>query len=323
MAEAGDMFTRGGRAVHSGIAQQAALVSPRERQGVELIRGGPAAPELACRPVDYRSEWMPRFACAEVKVDGICGLLIDGRIVTLEGQPFDAALHCLPGLEELEKLLGLGPLFIHGEYAEEEGFDATVSAFRKGQGCGTLWVHDAVPIEEWRTDSAEEAYYPRKARLMRAIEDLDCPFVGGLASFRLGTPSEVFDKFGEIRRRGYEGLVIKNADAPYRRQRCRDWLRLKPVESIDLRLLDVAGNDRTGARSLILEDVAGPVTVTQGMNADQRLLIWRERHILTGTEIVKPIFVEVEHNGRTEQGKLRHPRYRRVRQDRAPLRQED
>lgn len=291
-------------------------------QALELIQGGPLAPELACRPVDYKAELLPANAGAELKVDGICCLHIDGRLVTLEGQPFNAALHCLPALQRIEDMLG-GPQFFHGEYVEDGGFDATVGAFRRGVGQGTLWLHDAVPLEQWRHNRGEAPLRARKLPLIRAVKALDCPFVGGLISFPVANPGEVFDKFGEVRRHGFEGLVIKNLDAPYRRERCRDWLRLKPVESIDLRLLDVAGSDDRGARKLILEDVAGPVTVTQGMNAEQRALIWRERHILTGTDSVKPILVEVHHNGRTEQGKLRHPRFGKVRQDRAPLRQED
>jgi len=326
MIDPADLFRRGLRAA-TGLAGQASArwadTFPRHRQGVELIRGGPAAKELACRPVDYRRELMPAQAAVEVKVDGICALQIDGRIVTLEGQPFDAALHCRPGLEQLEQLVGLGPLFVHGEYVEDGGFDATVSAFRKGRGTGTLWVHDVVPLEQWRTNTADEAYYPRKARLVRAIEEVDSPFVGGLASFRVADAGEVHDKFGEIRRHRYEGLIVKDLNAPYRRERCRDWLRLKPVESIDLPLIEVAGTDKSGARKLILRDEAGPVTVTQGIPPEARAVIWAERHILTGTETVKPILVEVEHNGRTEQGKLRHPRFKRVRMDRAPLRQED
>lgn len=327
MFRLGELFKRSPRAADPVAGQASrrwAETLYRERQGVQLIRGGPAARELACRPVDYRRELLPRFAAVEVKVDGICSLLIDNRIVTLEGQPFDAALHCLPGLQELEERMGQGPLFIHGEYVEDGGFDATLSAFKKGRGTGTIWVHDAIPLDQWRTNSADEAYYPRKARLVNAVQEVDCPFVGGLAGFKLDPDgSDLFDKFGEVRRHNYEGLVIKDMDAPYRRERCRDWLRLKPVESIDLPLIEVLGSDKAGARKLIVRDVAGPVTLTQGIPADARPVLWAERHVLTGTETVKPVLVEVEHNGRTEQGKLRHPRFKRLRQDRAPLRQED
>lgn len=295
-------------------------------QPLELIHGGPNAPQLACRPVDYKPGMLPRSAAAEVKLDGICALHIDGRIVTLEGQPFDAALHCLPGLQQLEQMLG-GPMFFHAEYVENvddlDGYEATLRAFRRKVGAGTLWVHDAVPIGEWRENQATDSYRHRKAKLIGALERLEFPFVGGLGAFPVADAGELFDKFGEVRRHHWEGLVIKDMDAPYRRERCKDWLRLKVVESIDLRLLEVAGNDKTGASRLILEDVGGPCIVTQGMNAEVKLEIWRNREVLTGTENIKPILVEVEHNGRTGHGKLRHARFKRVRMDRAPLREED
>src|SRR3546814_4870697 len=94
------------------------------------------------------SDWSSDVCSSDlVKIDGIRCLHIDGRLVTLEGQPFNAARHCLADLQALERYYG-EPMVFDGEYAEEGGFEETLSTYRKGEGYGTLWLFDAVPLHE-------------------------------------------------------------------------------------------------------------------------------------------------------------------------------
>lgn len=284
----------------------------RPPQPLSLIVGGPNAPELCCRPLDYQGHHHPRRAYAEVKLDGIRCLMIDGRLVTLEGQPFNAALHCMGGLEELERLYGEAMMF-DAEYVEDGGFDQTLSAFKAGQGTGTLWVFDAVPMREWVRDTSQTPWHERKRVLNERIMMLDCPWVGGLAAKAVPTEACAKAKFTELRRLGFEGLVVKDADAPYSRARCNAWQRMKPAETIDLQLVEICGDDSRGARKLICRDRAGPVTLTAGWNRDVAMSIWKNRNRLVG------IGVEVTFSGRTQQGRLRHPRFSRLRLDRTSI----
>lgn len=295
--------------------ESADLVRP-EPQRVELIRGGPAAPELAQRPIDYVADRHPRRAFAELKVDGYRCLYIDGRLVTLEGQPFNAALHCLPALREIERLAG-EPIMLDAEYLEPEGYDATASAFRKGQGQGVLWLFDIVPLSEWMTNTNAEPWFARKAYLKQLVHEVRSPFAGVLYENAVPTETDAIALFRDVRRQGLEGIVVKDADAPYRRNRDGAWLRMKPCDTIDLALLDILGDDKRGCRRIICRDDAGPVTLTAGWSREQAATIWRHRNALVGC------YVEVEHTGRTEQGKLRHPRFFRMREDRLPAERED
>lgn len=293
-----------------------------DRWAVALIPGGPAAPELACRPIDFRADRLPARASAEVKLDGICCLFADGRMFTLEGQPFNAARHCLPALQELERAYG-EPMFFHAEYVEDGGFDATVKAFRKGEGQGVVWLHDAVPFSEWKTNTGTQPRWSRKAELGRMVPQLRSEFVGVLTDAPVDGEAMVHAMFQRVRALGFEGVVVKDMDAPYRRERDGKWMRVKPCDTLDLPLLEIAGDDARGARRLICRDSAGPVTLSAGWTRDQAHELWRHRDLLTGTDLIKAVEIEVEHTGRTEGGKLRHARFLRLRQDRQPIRNQE
>jgi ATP-dependent DNA ligase len=305
----------------AGIRERVLGPTP-PRDHVQLIDGGPAAPELATRPAEYSLAPDP-FAGgarwdAEVKIDGIRCLFIDSRLVTLEGQPMNCARHCLADLVTLQSCYGV-PMFFDAEYVEEEGFEATQRAYAKGEGQGTLWVFDAVPLAQWKANRFTETREVRKAQLL-AFYRMRPPlgWVGVLESFPVLSHAEVVAMTERIQKAGHEGLVLKRCGSVYERCRSAAWLKIKPEVVTDMRLIDVLGNDKTGARKLVVRDVSGPVTLSAGFS-DARRLIWENRELFLGTEETQPgVIVEVKHNGRTLAGKPRHAVFSKLRYDRLP-----
>lgn len=292
-------------------------VPPQPVDPVQLIAGGPNAPHLAQRPKDWEEGLIDGGGwAAQVKLDGIRCLHIDGRLVTLEGQPFNAARHCLPALRDLESTYD-EPMFFDMEYVEEDGFDATVSAYKKGEGQGVCWVFDAVPMREWHDDRGTLRWSSRTAQLHAHYVAAKSPWVGVLESFDVCSDVTARHLFTKMRTHGHEGIVLKRRASLYRRQRNDDWLRMKPCETTDMRLIDIEGNDKAGARRLVCQDVSGPVILTSGFSAE-RATIWANRDLLLGDEHLRGVMVEVEHNGRTAKGKPRHARFSKLRQDRQP-----
>jgi ATP-dependent DNA ligase len=292
-----------------------------ERDVVKLIPGGPAAPELACRPRDYAGELPAGDWQAHVKIDGIRCLYIDDRLVTLEGQPFNAARHCLEDLRALQRFYGR-PMFFDGEYVEEAGFEATLSAYRKGEGTGTIWLFDAVPLDEWLVARCEETWRTRHARLMLNNRSANLPWVGALEAFPVKDAAEVKALADHVQGHGHEGLVLKRGDSLYSRDRSPDWLKVKPIDTTDMRLIDVLGNEKRGATKLICQDRSGPVILTTGF-ASARQLIWTNRELFLGDGENQPgVLVEVKHNGRTLAGKPRHAVFSKLRHDRMPADEE-
>ena len=142
-------------------------------------------------------------------------------------------------------------------------------------------------------------------------------------------------------RRGWEGLIAKRADKPYRSGRGRDWLKLKCVARQELVIggfTDPRG-ERNGIGALILGHHARDANgedrlvhagrVGTGFDTDQRdelrrLLVERERSTSPFDEapddddvhwVTPDLVCEVGFTEWTNAGKLRHPRYLGLRDD--------
>lgn len=211
------------------------------RTNAELIEGGPKAPELCMLatdrvPVCAAGLSSPRWS-VQLKVDGVRALWIDQRIVTREGVPLDCAGHCAAALHRLEQHLG-EPYFFDGEYVEEAGFNATVSAVRKGRGTGAIWLFDALPLRLWRDNRCDLPLEHRLRRLQAALPHTESVYVGGLQHMTLPL-DQALRRAHELSAMGYEGAVLKRSGSMYSRERSADWVKVKQRKSADAEIVDV------------------------------------------------------------------------------------
>ena len=203
-----------------------------------VIAGGGNAPELGMHPVDWTDDVAePLRSIVQLKGDGIRGHYIDGRLVTREGVPLECADHCLLGLKRLERWLG-EPMFFDGEYIEEDGYNATLAAFRRNEGEGVFWLFDAVPMSQWRDDRCTQPIEARLERLAKALPHAESMFVGMFDYWIMG-PGEARRKAEELWALGYEGIVAKRARSIYTRRRSDAWLRLKRKITLDGVVMDL------------------------------------------------------------------------------------
>lgn len=140
---------------------------------------------------------------------------------------------------------------------------------------------------------------------------------------------------------GLEGIVSKRADAPYRSRREKTWLKVKCNHHQEFVVggFTPPGGSRTGFRSLLLGAFDGPKLryagrVGAGFSAQQLEDLHRQLKAMTvaekpfadvvpdihaGVTWVEPrLVIEVEYTERTRDGRLRHPVFRGVRDDRKP-----
>jgi ATP-dependent DNA ligase len=194
------------------------------------IDGAFNAPELCMLAqtalvIDDNREWL-----VQLKHDGIRALAIGNQLVTREGTPFGAAMHCVPDLARLAHLYGQ-PMMFDGEYVEPGGYRATLSAFRSGHGTGPIYLFDAVPLSDWRTGRCTMSTRMRLDLLAAHVDrgrfrHLDVVrFVPMIGRDRImGQAHLIWDK-------GHEGLVIKGPLSPYVRRRSTDWIKIKQKET--------------------------------------------------------------------------------------------
>lgn len=284
----------------------------RGPQPVEIIDGMPVAPEPCLLPAAHWSpELHPSHAIAQPKIDGIRALGLQSRIVTRQALPLDAALHCLPALDRLEKRFG-EPMVFDGEYQEADGFGATLAAHKRGEGAGTFYLFDAVPFREWKANRFTQPLVDR----LRAIEERDAndePFLCFLPGADVDSWENAESYAEAAWARGLEGLVVKDARSLYHRGRSNAWLKLKREQTLEGPVTDVVIPGGDFERAVALVRLDGRVHKVAAMPADVRKLMVEDKNGLGGGLTGR--LVEVSFNERTETGALRGARIVRLRPD--------
>jgi ATP-dependent DNA ligase len=247
-------------------------------------------------------------AIVEPKVDGMRALWIGGELVSRDGCPIHGVEHLLATLRAMERGAG-EPMFFDGEFQVGGSWSATIAHFKAAGGrgdAGTLYLFDAMPLRAWRGEAQSEPLEVRRP----ALDQLATPFVGkGIEllpwAFRT-CAGDIEDRARRVIGAGGEGVVVKDARSPYRRNKGAAWQRIRKSLTLDLPVVGhtpLRGNDEAiGALILDHEGVRVHVPVPNGLVVELGAI------------------VEVEAMERTERGSLRQARFVRVREDKATAR---
>lgn len=289
----------------------------------------------------YETRHVKRFPVAvEPKLDGVraVAFLRDGkaRFFTRSGKP-------LPAIEHLgEPLVAMVDTFCaaltdadrelveryRSAFADRtlafDGevmtglFNKTVGEVRRKSEAATdarFYVFDILPEialtgddpvfpEHYRTRRhLLERFFEVNAGTPRPIKKVPVWFADDEAAIHL-----CYENF---RAKGLEGAIVKPPNGFYHRRRCREWLKLKAEETEDLRVIGAFEGEGKYAGKLggLIVDRAGvEVRVGGGFSDQQREALWLDREVLGR-------LIEVEYHEVTPDGSLRHPRFRRFRDD--------
>ena len=203
-----------------------------------------------------------------------------------------------------------------------ESFKETMEQARKKDGSfdnGTFYVFDAMTLEQFqalkRTKRDKTPYKARRKMLADVYR-----YVKGSAGIEL-PPSyfcrnedEVMSFYQSVRDRGLEGLIIKNPDGPYHPRRNRDWMKIKDAQTVDVPIVNaIEGTGKyEGMLGALVVDLEGiEVNIGTGFSDSDRTTLWESfnRGWLDNK------LIEVEYHERTPDGSLRHPRFKRFRDD--------
>lgn len=188
---------------------------------------------------------------AEQKFDGWRAVRfpgIDGkvRLWTRNGHPIEGAGHILHQLARMERAAG-EPMMFDGEFVVDGSLAATKAwcetRWKLGGEAGTFHVFDAMPLGEWKAGGSPIPLYQRKARLKALCEataepewewrpgsrgrDEGATPVAYVADEWAFDAADVIAAARRVWAAGGEGLMLKDAEAPYQRSRNNAWQKVK------------------------------------------------------------------------------------------------
>lgn len=195
-------------------------------------------------------------------------------------------------------------------------FNKTVSEVRRKdlQATDAIFnVFDILPMSLFSKDDkvpSKHTYVERRKVLEELLPKGKSGPVHLLPRYLVSSEAEIHALYEAVRARGLEGLIIKT-DSPYYRRRNHAWMKIKAEETLDL--LVTGWEPGTGKYvgmigALIVDHKGVPVNVGSGLSDDLR----QENP----DEIVGRL-IEVEYHEITPDGSLRHPRFKRFRDDKS------
>lgn len=241
----------------------------------------------------------------ETKLDGVRVLTIvypSGRVdqFSRNGKELVNFEHIKRAFSNVAKQLE-EPYVFDGEVMSSSFQDLMKQVHRKSDVAATdaiLYLFDMVPLADFENGFCKTPQKDRSAQLKEWYKKND-PFLTLLNVRIVGQELVDLDthegqlKFGEINQRaidgGYEGIMIKDPDAPYECNRTVSWLKLKPFIEVSLEAIHVEeGIGRNAGRmGAILfrgieHDKLITVSVGGGYSDSQRDEFWAYRDDIPG-----------------------------------------
>ena len=272
----------------------------------------------------------------EVKLDGVRTLAIaypDGKVdmFSRNGKEFTNFGHIQ---EEISAVVKQDPppypLVLDGEVMSENFQDLMIQEHRKGSvdaKDAVLHLFDFIPLEEFtkvgwdKTQTMRtamlKAWYQKHETNLNAVTVLDHEIVN------LDTP-EGQTTYTEVNKRavegGYEGIMIKDLNAPYECKRSHAWLKLKPFIEVSLEVK--ATEEGTGRNvgklgALICEGLDDgkkiKTNVGSGLSDDNRDKFWQNKDKLIGQIVEVRADAITKNQDSADEYSLRFPRFMRFR----------
>ena len=269
----------------------------------------------------------PRDFIMQPKLDGlrISADTTTGELRSRNGKAIEGYTDIENTLKKLP-----GGLMIDGEILAND-FNSTVSvSFTHADNkIGILNIFDAVPMEAFEASEYDSTQLERTKKLHEIMaqffaENPDCTCLklvetSGLISTKDPDWETRVAKYYEAKlAEGYEGIMIKDATAPYVCKRSTAWQKVKPVSSYDVPVIAIEAGDidtefEEQVGKLVCKYGDQELRVGSGLTKEQRKLWWDNPSLIVGKTI--EILAQEETSNRKGTHSLRFPRFKCVRHD--------
>lgn len=247
------------------------------------------------------------------KYDGCLAIVVaddTGHVLTRTGEPITSIPHVLAQARKM-----LPGYVIFGEaYKWVTPFKDISGKFRRHAQQPDLFVvaFDAVPVADWLAGKCDESYKARLARLREAWHASPSSAIIVAPALDAGDCQGFAN--GLVKVGGYDGAILRRADASWHAGASKNGeaIKVKPVQSLDLRAWAVfPGKGKHANR-------AGGVTVAyRGVDTNVGTGFSDAERERLASHGCKGLIAEIEFMELTSDGKLREPRFKGWRHDKA------
>ena len=255
---------------------------------------------MLCYPLEEKrlSKWNCPFYLVEPKLDGDrCRAILGKEILLLSSEEnlFNFAVpHIVSQLENLKPLLhshGIyeldGELYCHG--LPHEDIHSIVSRSTN--------LHDAYQLIEYHVfDHIVEEIdnYRRKRELCSALGlQIISPNIRYVQASMVTDLPAIMREYNVLISLGYEGIIVRNPDAPYVRKRSTNIMKYKPKKTDTYTIvgwkeeISIHGEPKNRLGALILtSDEGTEFSVSAGLNDEDRKAFWGIRDSLIGKSAI-------------------------------------
>jgi len=253
------------------------------------------------------------------KLDGVRATFDGEKLVSRTGKEFHPPSWWVEDLSRLQEEIGHpldGELVCHmqiaqwydenfGHWCTIDSFNDVVSTVRRKEA-DKRWNEIVLAVFDYVPDEADDTPYRERYEKLWCVEKSRSPsFLVPIEGTCVDDESPDKGWLAEARVRGWEGVMLRNPDAPYERKRTRNLLKVKPIVDEEFTVVDVqagAGKHEGRMGALVCERDGETFKVGTGFtDADREQSEWLGK------------IITVEYFELTPRGVPRHPRFKGVR----------
>jgi DNA ligase-1 len=298
-------------------------------------------PVFACQlATDGKDMSLSGTKIVDMKLDGVRTVAVvnesGAKLFSRSGKLFENFASVEDQLYELWSKYCKVPMVFDGEMVLEGGdFQSLMKQVQRKDDVKTensrFVIFDMLPFDkfvegEYPLELSERKYYLDKVFMDAYSGGTDHPNVTRL-SYDIVKDQDLARAIPILRKKaateGYEGIMVKDFNSPYKCKRTKDWLKIKPVISLTLTIVGVeAGkegqfSDTTG--SLVVEGIDEGkrirVNVGSGLKPEDRDYFWNNRLLVTNNMLVEVEADAITKSESSDTYSLRFPRFKGIRSD--------